>query len=99
MGIAVGMATNIPPHNLRELVDAILHLADHPQATVEDLLKFVKGPDFPTAGFVYDKEALKQAYLTGRGSVAIRGKPKEEGPVIVRSSASANCRIGSTNRP
>ncbi len=80
VGIAVGMATNIPPHNLRELVDAILHLADHPQATVEDLLKFVKGPDFPTAGFVYDKEALKQAYLTGRGSVAIRGKAEiEEG--------------------
>ncbi|MBP9773748.1 MAG: DNA gyrase subunit A [Candidatus Peribacteraceae bacterium] len=80
VGIAVGMATNIPPHNLRELVEAILHLADNPQSTVEDLLKFVKGPDFPTAGFVYDKEALKQAYLTGRGSVAIRGKAEiEEG--------------------
>ncbi len=78
VGIAVGMATNIPPHNLRELVDAIFHLLDHPQATVEDLLQFVQGPDFPTAGFVYDKEALKQAYLTGRGSVICRGKAEIE---------------------
>ncbi len=74
VGIAVGMATNIPPHNLRELVTAILHLTDHPDATVEDLLEFVQGPDFPTAGAVYDKAALKQAYLTGRGSVVCRGK-------------------------
>lgn len=74
VGIAVGMATNIPPHNLRELTAAILHLASHPNATVEDLLEFVQGPDFPTAGYVYDKEALKQAYLTGRGSVICRGK-------------------------
>lgn len=80
VGIAVGMATNIPPHNLRELVDALQHLADNPDSTVEDLLKFVKGPDFPTAGFVYDKQALKQAYLTGRGSVVMRGKAEiEEG--------------------
>lgn len=78
VGIAVGMATNIPPHNLRELIDAILHLTDHPDATVEDLLEFVKGPDFPTAGMVYDKEAIKQAYLTGRGSVIIRGKAEIE---------------------
>ncbi len=78
VGIAVGMATNIPPHNLRELIDAILHLADHPNATVEDMLEFVKGPDFPTAGIVYDKEALKQAYLTGRGSVVVRGKAEIE---------------------
>ncbi len=74
VGIAVGMATNIPPHNLRELTAAILHLTDHPNATVEDLLEFVQGPDFPTAGMVYDREALKQAYLTGRGSVVCRGK-------------------------
>lgn len=78
VGIAVGMATNIPPHNLRELSDAILHLADHPDATVEDLLQFVQGPDFPTAGMVYDKEVLKQAYLTGRGSVIVRGKAEIE---------------------
>ena len=74
VGIAVGMATNMPPHNLRELVDALLHLTEHPDATVDDLLQFVKGPDFPTAGSVYDKEALRQAYVTGRGSVVIRGK-------------------------
>lgn len=78
VGIAVGMATNIPPHNLRELVDAILHLADKPNSTVEDLLEFVKGPDFPTAGIVYDREALKQAYLTGRGSVVVRGMAEIE---------------------
>ncbi len=78
VGIAVGMATNIPPHNLRELSTAILHLTEHPNATVEDLLEFVQGPDFPTAGFVYDREALKQAYLTGRGSVVCRGKAEIE---------------------
>ncbi len=78
VGIAVGMATNIPPHNLQELVDAILYLTEHPTATVEDLLQFVKGPDFPTAGMVYGREALKQAYLTGRGSVVIRGKAEIE---------------------
>ena len=74
VGIAVGMATNIPPHNLRELVQAILHLTDNPAATVEDLLEFVQGPDFPTAGYVYDRAVLRQAYLTGRGSVICRGK-------------------------
>lgn len=78
VGIAVGMATNIPPHNLRELIDAVLHLTDKPDSSVEDLLEFVKGPDFPTAGYVYDKEALKQAYLTGRGSVVCRGKAEIE---------------------
>lgn len=78
VGIAVGMATNIPPHNLRELTDAVLHLTDHPDATVDDLLHFVKGPDFPTAGVVYGKSALKQAYQTGRGSITIRGKAEIE---------------------
>lgn len=80
VGIAVGMATNIPPHNLRELIDATVHLTDNADATVEDLLKFIQGPDFPTAGFVYNREALKQAYLTGRGSVVCRGRAEiEEG--------------------
>ncbi len=80
VGIAVGMATNIPPHNLGELIDATLHLIDNPDATVEDLLGFIQGPDFPTGGIVYDKEVLKQAYLTGRGSVVVRGKAEiEEG--------------------
>lgn len=72
-GIAVGMATNIPPHNLGELVDAIHHLADQPDAPIDDLLQFVKGPDFPTGGVVYGKKMLQAAYTTGRGSVAIRG--------------------------
>ena len=78
VGIAVGMATNIPPHNLGELVDATLHLVEHPESTVEDLLQFVQGPDFPTGGIVYDKEVIKQAYLTGRGSVIMRGKAEIE---------------------
>lgn len=73
-GIAVGMATNIPPHNLRELTDAIFHLIENPDATVEDLMQFVKGPDFPTGGIVYNKEDILQAYATGRGSIIMRGK-------------------------
>lgn len=80
VGIAVGMATNIPPHNLGELIDAIAHLLENPDATVEDLLEYIQGPDFPTGGIVYDKDVLKQAYLTGRGSVVVRGKAEiEEG--------------------
>ncbi|UPA22303.1 DNA gyrase subunit A [Candidatus Peribacteria bacterium] len=78
VGIAVGMATNIPPHNLHELINALNYLLEHPEASVEDLLKFVQGPDFPTGGIIYDKEAIKQAYLTGRGSVMIRGKAEIE---------------------
>ncbi|MFH0770916.1 MAG: DNA gyrase subunit A [Candidatus Peregrinibacteria bacterium] len=78
VGIAVGMATNIPPHNLGEVVDATAHLIDHPDATVEDLLQFVQGPDFPTGGIVYNQEAIKQAYLTGRGSVIVRAKAEIE---------------------
>lgn len=78
VGIAVGMATNIPPHNLSELLDACNHLLDQPSATVEDLLQYVRGPDFPTGGIVFDKEAMKQAYLTGRGSIVIRGKAEIE---------------------
>lgn len=78
VGIAVGMATNIPPHNLGELVDAVTHLVENPDATVDDLLKFVRGPDFPTGGIIYDKKAIQQAYQTGRGTVAIRGKAEIE---------------------
>src|SRR5213596_796139 len=58
-GIAVGMATNIPPHNLREVVAAILHLVDHPEATAGELRKFIKGPDFPTGGYIYGREGIK----------------------------------------
>ena len=72
IGIAVGMATSIPPHNLTELVDATIHLIDNPEATVDDLLKFVKGPDFPTGAIVYGGTPMKLAYQTGRGSVTIR---------------------------
>ncbi|MDP7247040.1 MAG: DNA gyrase subunit A, partial [Candidatus Peribacteraceae bacterium] len=78
VGIAVGMATNIPPHNLGEVIDATVHLIDNPDSTVEDLLKFIQGPDFPTRGIVYNKDQLEQAYLTGRGSIAIRGKAEIE---------------------
>jgi len=73
MGIAVGMATNIPPHNLRELTDAITHLISHPEATVEDLMQFVKGPDFPTGGVIYNQKDILQAYATGKGGIVMRG--------------------------
>ncbi len=73
LGIAVGMATNIPPHNLTELVDAEIVLIDNPQATLDDLLEHVKGPDFPTGGVIYGKESIRTAYATGRGGVVTRG--------------------------
>jgi len=72
IGIAVGMATNIPPHNLGELVDASVELIDNEEATLDDLLKHVKGPDFPTGAVVYGGAPMKQAYATGRGSVTVR---------------------------
>ncbi len=74
MGIAVGMATSIPPHNLTELIDGVTHLIDHPHATVEDLLQFIKGPDFPTAGEIFDAAAIREAYATGRGAIVTRAK-------------------------
>ncbi len=73
VGIAVGMATSIPPHNLNEIVDATVHLIDNPKATGEDLMKFIQGPDFPTGGIIYDKKAIINAYLTGRGAITTRG--------------------------
>lgn len=73
LGIAVGMATNIPPHNLSEVVDATVYKIDNPDATVDDLLKFIKGPDFPTGGILYGAESLRTAYTTGRGGVVTRG--------------------------
>ncbi len=78
MGIAVGMATNIPPHNLTEVMNAVQHLIDNPESTIDDLMQFIKGPDFPTGGYIYDVEAIKTAYSTGRGSVAMRGKANIE---------------------
>ena len=74
MGIAVGMATNIPPHNLIELVDGITHLVDNPDATIEDLTKFIQGPDFPTGGIIYNKNDILNAYTTGRGGITTRAK-------------------------
>jgi len=71
-GIAVGMATNIPPHNLGEIVDAVLYAIDHPDATAEDLLEFVKGPDFPTGAYIVRNSGIRDALLTGRGSVKMR---------------------------
>jgi DNA gyrase subunit A len=73
-GIAVGMATNIPPHNLGEVCDAIVHLVDNPEATVSDLNQFVKGPDFPTAGIILGREGIKSAYATGHGKVVVQAK-------------------------
>ncbi len=73
-GIAVGMSTSIPPHNLAEVLDATIHLVNHPSATVEDLLPFVQGPDFPTAGFICGRKGIRDAYLTGRGSVTMRAR-------------------------
>lgn len=73
LGIAVGMATNIPPHNLREVVDACVHLIDNPKATTEDLVEFVQGPDFPVGGIAYNKADIIRAYSTGRGGVVTRG--------------------------
>jgi len=73
-GIAVGMATNIPPHNLGEVCDAIAYLIENPQATIEELGKFVKGPDFPTAGIIQGREGIRNAYATGHGKLVVRAK-------------------------
>ncbi|MCZ6918214.1 MAG: DNA gyrase subunit A [Gemmatimonadetes bacterium] len=77
-GIAVGMATNIPPHNMGELVAAITHLVDHPDATVAELRKHLPGPDFPTGGFIYGREGIKECYETGRGKMMVRARVKVE---------------------
>ena len=74
MGIAVGMATNIPPHNLREIISAILKLIDNPEATIEELMEFIKGPDFPTGGLIYNREDILRAYTTGKGGIVMRGR-------------------------
>ena len=73
-GIAVGMATNIPPHNLTEVVDATIALVQNPQTTLKEVLKIVKGPDFPTGGFIYGRGGIEQAYTTGRGRFTVRAK-------------------------
>ncbi|HEX9974439.1 MAG TPA: DNA gyrase subunit A [bacterium] len=77
-GIAVGMATNIPPHNLREVVDALLLLIDKPDSKIEDLMKIITGPDFPTGAIIYGKEGIDEAYRSGRGRIIVRAKANNE---------------------
>jgi len=74
LGIAVGMATSIPPHNLSEVIDASIYLLDHPKADTEDLFQFVKGPDFPTGGIIYNQREILEAYSQGKGAIVTRGK-------------------------
>ncbi|MCR4328718.1 MAG: DNA gyrase subunit A [Patescibacteria group bacterium] len=90
LGIAVGMATSIPPHNLVEIIDATLLLTDNPSATPDELLEFVKGPDFPTGGIIYDRTAIRTAYSTGRGGVTIRAKAE----IVERKKGSEGSRSG-----
>ncbi len=91
LGIAVGMATNIPPHNLREVVSATIHLIENPEATTDDLLQFVKGPDFPMGGIAFNQADIKHAYGTGKGPVVVRGEAeiiddeKKEMRIIITS--------------
>jgi len=73
-GIAVGMASNIPPHNLVEVCDGLIYLVDHPQATVDDIMKFVPGPDFPTGGYVFNRQNIRRAYMEGKGVIHLRAK-------------------------
>jgi DNA gyrase subunit A len=77
-GIAVGMATKIPPHNMGEVIDATVHLVDHPKATVGELMRFVQGPDFPTAGIIAGRDGIRKAYETGRGSITLRARTEVE---------------------
>ncbi len=77
-GIAVGMATNIPPHNLNEVADAIIYLLDHPEAEPKDLMRYIKGPDFPTGGVICGRAGIKDAYTTGRGKLTVRAKATVE---------------------
>ncbi|HET9983936.1 MAG TPA: DNA gyrase subunit A, partial [Longimicrobiales bacterium] len=77
-GIAVGMATNIPPHNLVEVVGACVHLIDHPDATIADLMQHIRGPDFPTGGYICGRDGIREAYETGRGRVVMRARTEIE---------------------
>jgi DNA gyrase subunit A len=93
-GIAVGMATNIPPHNLREIIAATLLLIDNPEATIEDLAKLVKGPDFPTGGFIYGRNGIKDYQTTGRGKIVMRARA-----VIEEKESSGRSQIVVTEVP
>jgi DNA gyrase subunit A len=92
-GIAVGMATSIPPHNLGEVIDATMHLIDNPEATPEDLMKFVLGPDFPTGGFILGRAGIQDAYRTGRGSIKTRAK------AVIEENRSGRMEIQITELP
>jgi len=78
MGIAVGMATNIPPHNLGEVADALIHLLESPEASVEELMEYIKGPDFPTGGTIFNRQDILQAYATGKGRIVTRAQAEIE---------------------
>ena len=78
VGIAVGMATNIPPHNLGETIDATIYRMDHPECSAMDLMEYIKGPDFPTAGIIYGTNGIKGAYLTGKGRITVRARARVE---------------------
>jgi len=93
-GIAVAMATNIPPHNLGEAIDAVVHLIDHPDATPDDLMAFVKGPDFPTGGLIMGRAGIMDAYRTGKGSIRIRARTE-----IVEGTGRQRDRIVVTEMP
>jgi DNA gyrase subunit A len=93
-GIAVGMATNIPPHNMREVVDATVHLIDNPEATSDDLMQFVKGPDFPTGGLIMGRAGIMDAYRTGKGSIRLRARAE-----IVEDTGRHRDRIVVTEMP
>src|SRR6476661_7502992 len=93
-GIAVGMATNIPPHSLREVVSAIIHLVDNPEATPGELRKFVKGPDFPTGGYIYGRQGIKDYQETGRGRIIMRARA-----VIEEKESSSKSQIVVTEIP
>ncbi|MGH7142026.1 MAG: DNA gyrase subunit A [Candidatus Saccharimonadales bacterium] len=94
MGIAVGMATNIPPHNLAELVDATVYQIENPEATLDNLLKFIKGPDFPTGGIIYGQDSIRSAYAVGRGGVIVRGVAE-----VIESSNKGRTQIVITEIP
>lgn len=93
-GIAVGMATNIPPHNLGEVVDGIIHLIQHPNADLDDIMEFIKGPDFPTGGYIFNKQGIYDAYRDGRGIIQIRAKS-----IIERADKGERDRIVITEIP
>jgi DNA gyrase subunit A len=93
-GIAVGMATKIPPHNLAEVIDAVVHLLDHPESTPDDLMAFVKGPDFPTGGLIMGRAGIMDAYRTGKGSIRLRARSE-----IVEGTGRQRDRIVVTEMP